>query len=98
MNSSKQLYPSVRPLVEALLLHIRQCVLGLGACGVLELKLHLCWYVFRIQILLQVETTLAACANYLAKVLISLLNVVAGRAFDPNSLLGALPNCYQTIL
>lgn len=27
-----------------------------------------------------------------------LVNVVAERAFDPNSLLGALLNCYQTIL
>lgn len=64
----------------------------------LELKQHLCRYIFKAKILQQVKTTLAACANYLAKVLISLLNVVAERAFDPSSLLGVLPNCYQTIL
>lgn len=75
VNSSKQLCSSVRPLVEAPLLHIGPCVLGLGACIVLELKLHLHRYVFRTQILQQVETSLAACASYLAKVLISLLTL-----------------------
>lgn len=75
VNSSKQLCSSVRPLVEAPLLHIGPCVLGLGACIVLELKLHLHRYIFRTRILQQVETSLAACASHLAKVLISLLTL-----------------------